>query len=76
MWTGVRSCSLLSMPMTQLCYLSTILPERRLFQCHEESDDNIHDKKKSFPAYLSIRSPRAVLISAFAALVRPSLKSV
>lgn len=75
MWTGVGSCSLLSMPMTQLCYLSTILWERHLFQCHEESDDKLHNKK-SFLVYLSIRSPRAVLISAFAALVRPSLKSV
>lgn len=48
-WTGVSSCSLLSMPMTQLSYRSTIYlsisAERRLFQCHEESAGNLHDKE-------------------------------
>lgn len=48
-WTGVSSCSLLSMPMTQLSYLSTIYlsisAERRLFRCHEESAGNLHDKE-------------------------------
>lgn len=84
MWPGVASCSLLSVPMTQPSYLTTVSPERCLFQ--EESAANLHDKdigekrkhwgekKKSFPAYLSILSPRAALISVFAALVAPQFE--